>query len=135
LKVRLLNKPLIIKYFVCLSYSRGVISLISANQFQYPRTWYVISEKLYFIFMVWRNYSHRIEFGKFSSQFYGEYFWLNRMQRFIQNLYKKLKYQRKNAWLDEVVWCLAFGIFVPISGFSLFPHLCFLPLYDTLNQH
>ena len=24
-----------------------------------------------------------IEFGKFSSQFYGEYFWLNRMQRFI----------------------------------------------------
>ena len=48
---------------------------ISANQFQYPRTWYVISEKLYFTFMVWRKHSHWIEFGKFSSQFYGEYFW------------------------------------------------------------
>ena len=62
---------------------RGVESFISANQFQYPRTWYVISEKLYFTFMVWRNYSHWIEFGEFSSQFYGEYFWLNRMQLFI----------------------------------------------------
>ena len=30
-------------------------------------------KNLYFIFMVWRNYSHWIEFGKFSSQFYGEY--------------------------------------------------------------
>ena len=31
---------------------RGVESFISANQFQFPRTWYVISEKLYFTFMV-----------------------------------------------------------------------------------
>ena len=30
------------------------------------------------------KYKQGIEFGKFSSQFYGEYFWLNRMQRFIQ---------------------------------------------------
>ena len=29
----------------------------------------MISEKFYFIFMVWRNHSHWIEFGKFSSQF------------------------------------------------------------------
>ena len=57
-------------------FTRGVESFISANQFLYPRTCYVISKKLYFNFMVWRNYSHWIEFGKFSSQFYGEYFWL-----------------------------------------------------------
>ena len=38
-----------------------------ANQFQYPRTWNVISENLYFIFMVWRNYSHWIEFGFLHS--------------------------------------------------------------------
>ena len=48
---------------------RGVKSFISANQFQYPRTWYVISEKLYFTFMVWINYSHWIEFGKFLHSF------------------------------------------------------------------
>ena len=30
---------------------RGVESFISANQFQYPRTWYVISENLYFSFI------------------------------------------------------------------------------------
>ena len=66
-------------------FTRGVESFISANQFLYPRTCYVISKKLYFNFMVWRNYSHWIEFGKFSSQFYGEYFWLNRMQRFFNN--------------------------------------------------
>ena len=63
---------------------RRVESFISANHFQYPRTWQMIYEKLYFIFMVWRNYIHWIEFGKFSSPFYGEYFWLNRMQRFIK---------------------------------------------------
>ena len=35
---------------------KGVESFILAYQFQYPMTWYVISEKLYFTFMVWRNY-------------------------------------------------------------------------------
>ena len=30
--------------------------------------------KLDFISMVWRNYCHWIWFGRFSSQFYGEYF-------------------------------------------------------------
>ena len=33
--------------------------------------------------MVWRNYSHWIEFGKFSSQFYGEYFRLYHIYLFI----------------------------------------------------
>ena len=47
----------------------------------------MISEKLYFIFMVWRNYSHWIEFGKFSLQFYGEYFWLNATFFSIMNIY------------------------------------------------
>ena len=31
---------------------KGVESFISANQFQYPRIWYVIFEKLYFTFMI-----------------------------------------------------------------------------------
>jgi hypothetical protein len=30
---------------------RGVESFIAANQFQYPRIWYVISENLYFSFI------------------------------------------------------------------------------------
>ena len=41
------------------SIHRGVESFISANQFQYPRTWYVISENLYFSFITWSNFSPR----------------------------------------------------------------------------
>ena len=43
--------------YVCIY--RGVESFISANQFQYPKTWYVISENLYFSFITLSNFSPR----------------------------------------------------------------------------
>jgi len=51
----------------------GVESFISANHFQYPRTRKMISENC--ISFSWSEENivimHWIEFGKFSSQFYG----------------------------------------------------------------
>ena len=43
-----------------LSFKKGDTLFISANHLPYPWTWHMISEKLYCIFMVWRNYSHGI---------------------------------------------------------------------------